>query len=110
MGSKRTRYSAEFKAEAVRLVEEHKMTPTEVGRDLGVHSSLISRWVKASRERAKPDAMSASDKAELARLRRENEILRQEREILKNHPGPNRPGVMHHPVSAGDPLPRRQAA
>ena len=82
MAARRKRYTAEFKAEAVRLVEGG-MSAVQVGRDLGVDNSLISRWVSASKKESAPGALAREDKEELARLRKENAILRQEREILK---------------------------
>jgi transposase len=82
MATQRKRYTAEFKAEAVRLVEGG-MSALQVGRDLGVDNSLISRWAAASKQKSAPGALVDEERAELARLRKENLILRQEREILK---------------------------
>ena len=84
----RSRYSSEFKQEAVRLVTEQGMTPTRVARDLGVDPDTIRRWCQelASAAAATPSA-SANERAELARLRRENAQLRMERDILKKAVG-----------------------
>lgn len=83
----RNRYDEAFKREAVRLVEEKGLSAFSVERDLGIANGLIARWRKALSEdsdhpfpgtgRQKPD------ESELRRLKRENEILRQERDILK---------------------------
>jgi transposase len=83
MAATRKRYTAEFKAEAVRLVEEDKLSAVQVGRDLGVDHSLVSRWVAAARGRRTPGALTSEERAELVRLRKENAILQKEREILK---------------------------
>lgn len=83
MAATRKRYTAEFKAEAVRLVEDSKLSAVQVGRDLGVDHSLISRWVTAARGHQAPDALPTEERAELVRLRKENAILQKEREILK---------------------------
>jgi transposase len=83
MAAKRKRYTAEFKAEAVRLVEDNKLSAVQVGRDLGVDHSLVSRWVAAARGRRAPDTLTTEERVELVRLRKENTVLRQEREILK---------------------------
>lgn len=86
MAKKRRSYTAEFKREAVRLVQERGMTYTQVGRDLGVGKSLIRDWCikAASSTGEESDTGSGSAvEAELRRLRKENAILREEREILK---------------------------
>ncbi len=81
----RKQYSSEFKREAVRLVTEGGLSIAQVARDLGLNDNLVSRWKKEAEhngERAFPGQGYPQDE-ELARLRRENEVLRQEREILK---------------------------
>ncbi len=77
-------YPPEFKAEAVRLYKESGRSLQEIASDLGVSSNSLRDWVKRSKlgrnERA---ALSQDEREELKRLRRENRILREEREILK---------------------------
>jgi transposase len=83
--SKRKQYTAEFKREAVRLVTEGGLSMAQVARDLGLDDNLVSRWKREAQEngqRAFPGQGHPQDE-ELARLRRENEVLRQEREVLK---------------------------
>jgi transposase len=80
------RFTNEFEAEAVRLVQTSGRTQREVADDLGIGLSTLVRWIGRSRDRlldepAKPGSEDVA--AELKRLRRENEILRQERDILK---------------------------
>ena len=61
-------------------------TQREIAEDLGVGLSTLVRWIGRSRDRlveAPGQAPQADMAAELKRLRRENEILRQERDILK---------------------------
>ena len=61
-------------------------TRRQVADDLGIGLSTLARWSRDSRDRGdgKPDANTNEDiVAELKRLRRENEVLRQERDILK---------------------------
>jgi transposase len=56
----------------------------QVARDLGLDDNLVSRWKKEAQEngpRAFPGQGHPQDE-ELARLRRENDVLRQEREVL----------------------------
>jgi transposase len=76
------RYSEEFRQEAVRLYETAGKSYKELGRDLGVSGYSIRKWVlEAQRLAANPNAASESE--ELKRLRRENRVLREEREILR---------------------------
>lgn len=86
MARKRRSYTDEFKREAVRLVQERGLTYTQVGRDLGVGKSLIRDWCLKAASTAEEEGEASSGsavEAELRRLRRENAILREEREILK---------------------------
>jgi transposase len=80
------RFTKEFEAEAVRRALSSGRTRRSVAEDLGVGLSTLTRWIGRGRDR-KPDPSPGSDPADLAtelkRLRRENEILRQERDILK---------------------------
>jgi transposase-like protein len=78
--------TAEFRAEAVRLVEESGQSLRQVARDLGLSVETLRRWV----QRAKTDAgegpagaLTTDERAELRRLRREVKTLQVEREILK---------------------------
>ncbi len=83
----RKSYSLEFKQEAVRLVQEESMSPARVARDLGLDRSSVRAWCKAAQEgrlgsvRSPTRPMTADE--ELAQLRKEVRILREEREILK---------------------------
>ena len=86
MARKRRSYSAEFRAEAVRLVLEENLTRARVASDLGIPESSVSRWVKQAQIDAgqgKSGELTTDERSELARLRREVRILKQEREILK---------------------------
>lgn len=89
MARTRRTYTLEFKQEAVRLVREQGLMIAQVARDLGVDKSLVGTWVRkadAGELGGKPAAPSAPAPAlldEVRRLRNENKILREEREILK---------------------------
>ena len=81
---KRKQYTPEFKREAVRLVTEGGLSMAQVARDLGLDDNLVSRWKKEAQQngtRAFPGVGHPQDE-ELAKLRREKEVLRQERDIL----------------------------
>ena len=80
-------FTAEFKREAVNLVETSGKSLAQVARDLGISDNTLHGWKQQMRQHAQ-DAFPGSGhqtlpEEELHRLRRENEILRQERDILK---------------------------
>ncbi|WP_156878705.1 IS3 family transposase [Roseomonas gilardii] len=84
------RFTKEFEDEAVRLVRTSGRSQREIAEDLGIGLSTLVRWISRSRDRQidAPDRSGQEDvAAELKRLRRENEILRQERDILKRATG-----------------------
>jgi transposase len=81
------RFDKEFKIEAVRLASEPGNTQSKIERDLGISQGIISRWKRELRkdgEQAFPGkGRLKPDDDEMRRLKRENERLRQERDILK---------------------------
>jgi transposase len=77
-------YPAAFRAEAVQLVRANGRSLTQAARDLGVHHDTLRTWVKqAAIDEGRRDGLTTEERTELARLRRENRVLREEREILK---------------------------
>ncbi len=78
-------YPPDFRAEAVRLVRSGGRTPEQLARDLGCSSQAIRNWVRQADldEGRRQDGLTSAERAELARLRRENRVLREEREILR---------------------------
>jgi transposase len=82
MGRKHTHYSAEFQAEAVRLVETSGQSIRQVAMELGISNQSLGRWIALARKRPagplKPD-----ERAELVELRRRVKVLETEREILR---------------------------
>ncbi len=82
MGRK-SKYSAEFKAAAVRLSREPGHSSMDVAADLGLHSVTIRRWRKEFEEASNPELRQArAEHAELVALRRRVRVLEEEREIL----------------------------
>ena len=80
----RKKYTAEFKAEAVKLVKAQGLSIAQVALDLGVGQSTLDKWVREARIRASdPNALSETELAELKRLRKENHLLKIERDLLK---------------------------
>ncbi len=85
---KRPKYSLEFKQDAARLVIEKGYTHDQAAESLGISLSALGRWVRAERGPAngtaeKKSVLNLTDQTELIRLRKENEQLPMEREILK---------------------------
>ena len=84
MGKTRPPYPAEFKEEAVRLARSSGKPVAQIARDLGVSFESLRHWVKqAAVDEGSREGLTTDERAELAKLRRENQTLRQEREILK---------------------------
>lgn len=85
MEKQRRQYSAEFREEALRLWRSSGKSAAEVEQDLGITAGLLSKWKARQQRRAEPASTETGDKleAEVRRLRRENTILREERDILK---------------------------
>jgi len=79
-------YPPEFRREAIRLVrasdEEHPIP--RIAKDLGVTAETLRNWVKQDEINAgEREGLTTEEREELGRLRRENKVLRQEREILR---------------------------
>jgi len=87
MGRPRRSFTKEFKVEAVRLLTEGRGSVAQVARDLGIRDTMLGRWkqeLAQSPGGAFPGKGLGQPAAEeLRRLRRENERLRMERDILK---------------------------
>ena len=80
---KRKRYSPELQQQIVRLVRSGR-TPEEVAREYEPSAQAIRNWVKQAEldEGTRSDGLKTEEREELARLRRENARLKEEREIL----------------------------
>jgi transposase len=78
-------YPLEFRAEAVRLVRSTNKLIRDVAQDLGVSEQALRNWVRQADldDGQRSDGLTTSELEELRRLRRENRVLREEREILK---------------------------
>ena len=82
-------YSREFKQEAVRLVRASDQSLAAVARDLGIDGNSLRKWKRAEEQhgvQAFPGKGRSHDE-ELAKLQRENVLLRQERDILPSAVG-----------------------
>jgi transposase len=81
----RRQFTEEFRAGAVRLVVDEGKTVGAVARDLDLTPSSLAKWVgqaRADRSHGKT-GLTTAEREELARLRKENRILQEERDILK---------------------------
>jgi transposase len=82
-----SRYTPEFRREALELVRSSGRSVIEVARSLGISDGTLGNWVRAEREAqeraADPSALSESEREELRRLRREVAELRVDREVLR---------------------------
>src|SRR3954469_14380031 len=81
----RRRFTAEFKAEAVKRLLEGGKGLTEVATELGLSPGQLGAWRNEHLAAGSAEALAArkAEQAELARLRRENKRLEEEVEILK---------------------------
>ena len=77
------RPTPEFRREAVRLALTSGRTRREIAEDLGIGLSTLTRWLSQERDVGEPSEAPVDFHAELKRLRRENEVLKQERDTLK---------------------------
>jgi transposase len=80
---RKSKYSPQFQAQAVRLLLEPGATNESVGRDLGVSRETIRLWAKRWAAETDPEVRRAREEhAELVALRRRVKVLEEEREIL----------------------------
>jgi transposase len=87
MTKEKKHYTPEFKKDAVRLITEQGYKTAEAARNLGIHPSVLNRW----KQQLTFDGKNAfpgqghltPEREELQRLRKENQQLKMEREILK---------------------------
>ena len=83
---KRRAFTAEFKAEAVRLCKVGDRSIAQVAADLDIVGTSLREWVRRAdidAGQGPPGALTTDEREELARLRREVRRLSTEREILK---------------------------
>ena len=92
MSQTKRRFTKEFKEEAVRLSEQSDLPIRQVAANLGLHEKVLHRWrremdpSRRSKTRFAPGKGNVRDE-ELERLKKENQQLRMEREILKKAMG-----------------------
>jgi transposase len=88
MGKARRRrsFSREFKQEVVGLCRVGDRSVGQVSKDLDLTETAVREWIRQAdvdEGRGAAGALTTAEREELSQLRRENRILREEREILK---------------------------
>ncbi|MFI7068513.1 transposase [Kribbella sp. NPDC050124] len=84
MAEARRKFDREFREGAVRIVRETGKPVAQVARELGVNAGTLANWVAQDRRaRDGEGRLTEDERAELARLRRENAELAMERDVLK---------------------------
>ena len=87
MQKKQRTFTREFKQEAVQLVRSSNKSQAQIARDLGIADSTLHHWCKQFSEHGQQafpgSGHQTPQEEELRHLKRENEVLRQERDILK---------------------------
>ena len=77
-------YSEEFRLEAVRLLRSSGRSAPELARELGCSPQSLRNWARQlDVDQGKAAGLTTDEREELRRLRRENRVLTEEREILR---------------------------
>lgn len=80
----RRSFTEQYKAEVVALCRGSEKPMSEIARDLDLTESSVRRWVsQAEIDAGQRDGLTSDERAELSRLRKENRVLREERDILR---------------------------
>jgi transposase len=77
------RPTEEFRAEAVRVALTSGLPRRQVATDFGIGFSTLSRWIQQDRRNPEKPTIQSDLERELAELRKENRMLREERNVLK---------------------------
>jgi len=77
-------YAPQFRLEAVRLLKESGRPISRIAAELGVSHASLRTWLQQDQvDTGKREGLTSTEREELKQLRRENWVLREEREILK---------------------------
>jgi transposase len=77
-------YPPQFKEEAIKLMRSSEKSLAQISRELDVAEQTLRNWRKQQEiDEGEREGLSTDEKEELRRLRRENKVLRQEKEVLR---------------------------
>ena len=79
----RRKFTDEFKSETVKLIRESGRSVGSVAKELDLTETAVRNWVKEAEATGSADLLGPDERAELRRLRKENQELRMEKEILR---------------------------
>jgi transposase len=77
-------YPPQFKREAIELYRSSEKSIPKVAQELGIADESLRRWIRQHQiDVGECEGLSTEEREELRRLRRENRVLKQEKEILR---------------------------
>ena len=79
----RRKFTDEFKSETVKLIRESGRSVGSVAKELDLAETAVRNWVKRAELSGSAETLSPDERSELRRLRKENQELRMEKEILR---------------------------
>ena len=80
----RRSFTAAYKSEVVALCRSPGASVGKVARDLGLTETAVRRWVaQVEVDSGRRQGLTTTEREELSRLRQENRLLREERDLLK---------------------------
>lgn len=78
-----SRPTEEFRAEVVRVALTSGLPRKQVATDFGIGFSTLNRWIQQDRRNPEKPTVQSDLEREIAELRKENRMLREERDVLK---------------------------
>ena len=80
----RRKFSPEYKAEVVNLYRTTDKSISQIVEELDLSDSAVRRWIaQAEVDAGEREGLTTDEREEIAQLRRENRVLREERDILR---------------------------